>query len=1218
MSVVNFGLIAPVTSIAGTVGQILVNGQYGAVNGPVTLSLDVSSGASGVNDSINGLTGSITIGGVNGNLISISGQTIWVSGTSGYNAAVYSTIANLQGQGANLSGNLTLTGQTLLTTIAATGQQAWTTANNNGLNSSGALVAASGALVTQIQSAAGVLSLNGATGLLTLTAAPSPAGYIGVSLSGTTLYISGVSAANGALALATHTTSGGGLGLGPDNSIWRTGPNTIQSNSTVTANGLISLNNVQLGGNSNLYFGNNAKWVSPDLITLAAFNNAGTLNANLIAGTGILVGGAFLGVTGNYTPSGAASVAQLFALSGFDASALTTLSGWLTNAGTSNVVYTTGAQTVTAVKTFTTGIVIGSAPISVQPSLFQVQQNGQKGVFFTTTGTPVDVVVFNNGQGLNAYGSRLSFAASAANTPNAYIAGGWGNSTNDGKVGVFTSADGGVTYTQAATFTSGRVGIGTANPTAALEVVGNQFFHGGALNVDQIQGYTNGRVTLGGGAVATELFSNGAQAIALTNGNVGIGLTNPTSTFVVSGTSLFTNVMVLGSGLVMGTSDVTGGGLNLGPGITLFRAGNNVARLNTNSSTMVEVGANYVQIGGGVGATATLQSQDGSAATPALRFVNAGGNGLWYPGSTGLAIAVNAANALSWDVNRVATFSSGIILGNSNVTGGGVAFGPTINLFTSSSGVLALNGTAPTLAFQDAGTQRAFIQTVNQSLNVAAQNGLTFQTNANVTAQSLSISGDALFARNVSAASGLFFADTGNYTRSGAASVAQLIGLSGSLANPTTPNIVYTTGDQAITGIKTFATNIVVSNTINTANKTLGAFLGTSVNWSNGTLIDYNTSNASVDWISNRSLSDSSSALSVAWNSRTLVDVNGATSVNWANRSLIDTSGNVAFFWVPSGVTSNSGIYLKDTGNYARNSVASVAQLIGLSGADSTTYATIVNLAQTGATIETQLTSLSGWAAPATAGYVYTTGAQTIAGAKTFSNNAVFNSSLVVNGLFSTSSKTLSLPGLGTTIDWNAGVLNDSTFNNGPSINWTNRLLYDAIGAVSIDWTNRIMNDASVVQSTDWNRRSLIDSVGNPQLYWNMSGISTPSSIYLGNTGNYTRSGVASVAQLFALSGAVTTNVVMTNNTTATATFNSGVSDETIYDDSVSLVSSLTINLPSVSRSGQLLRYLSKAGGTIVTVNGNVSVGAAITTLAANSSVAWQSTNTTGIFIRLQ
>lgn len=111
---------------------------------------------------------------------------------------------------------------------------------------------------------------------------------------------------------------------------------------------------------------------------------------------------------------------------------------------------------------------------------------------------------------------------------------------------------------------------------------------------------------------------------------------------------------------------------------------------------------------------------------------------------------------------------------------------------------------------------------------------------------------------------------------------------------------------------------------------------------------------------------------------------------------------------------------------------------------------------------------------------------------------------------------------------------------------------------------------------------------------------------------------MASVAQLFALSGAVTTNVVMTNNTTATATFNSGVSDETIYDDSVSLVSSLTINLPSVSRSGQLLRYLSKAGGTIVTVNGNVSVGAAITTLAANSSVAWQSTNTTGTFIRLQ
>ncbi len=128
----------------------------------------------------------------------------------------------------------------------------------------------------------------------------------------------------------------------------------------------------------------------------------------------------------------------------------------------------------------------------------------------------------------------------------------------------------------------------------------------------------------------------------------------------------------------------------------------------------------------------------------------------------------------------VVTYGSGIILGTSNVTGGGISW-PDLNLFRSSAAVLALNGTTPTLAFQDAGTQRAYLQTSSNSLTMAAQNALIFQTNANVTAATLTISGDALFARNVSAASGLFFADTGNYTRSGAASVAQLIAVSGVL-----------------------------------------------------------------------------------------------------------------------------------------------------------------------------------------------------------------------------------------------------------------------------------------------------------------------------------------------------------------------------------------------------------------------------------------------------
>ncbi len=53
------------------------------------------------------------------------------------------------------------------------------------------LTGMSGALVLQIQSAAGVLSLNNVTGLLTLASAPANANYVKVTTSGTTIFISG-------------------------------------------------------------------------------------------------------------------------------------------------------------------------------------------------------------------------------------------------------------------------------------------------------------------------------------------------------------------------------------------------------------------------------------------------------------------------------------------------------------------------------------------------------------------------------------------------------------------------------------------------------------------------------------------------------------------------------------------------------------------------------------------------------------------------------------------------------------------------------------------------------------------------------------------------------------------------------------------------------------------------------------------------------------------
>lgn len=274
--------------------------------------------------------------------------------------------------------------------IAQSGQQAWNAADNNGRNLSGnltqtgiALVAlnltTSGALYQQINLAAGVLSLNGATGSVTIASAPANANYVGISNSGTTIYVSGLNVPvlsgvnfagtqisgnggdifvapgatlgigssidfnNGVLQLATHTTSGGGIGLGPDNSIYRSGPGAITSNSTLQwgpntgglldytssiprvfsstrlilqANGGDGTNDVTIarGGSDVAYFGN----VSTRLfggnsvaLTLNASGDA-LLGRNLSIGSGL-----FFADTGNYTRSGGASVAQLIAISGF-------------------------------------------------------------------------------------------------------------------------------------------------------------------------------------------------------------------------------------------------------------------------------------------------------------------------------------------------------------------------------------------------------------------------------------------------------------------------------------------------------------------------------------------------------------------------------------------------------------------------------------------------------------------------------------------------------------------------------------------------------------------------------------------------------------------------------------------------------------------------------------------------------------------------------------
>ena len=93
--------------------------------------------------------------------------------------------------------------------------------------------------------------------------------------------------------------------------------------------------------------------------------------------------------------------------------------------------------------------------------------------------------------------------------------------------------------------------------------------------------------------------------------------------------------------------------------------------------------------------------------------------------------------------------------------------------------------------------------------------------------------------------------------------------------------------------------------------------------------------------------------------------------------------------------------------------------------------------------------------------------------------------------------------------------------------------------------------------------------------------------------------------------------VTMTANRTATVTFNTSGHSESVYNTSASTITSLTLNLPTATVTGQILRYTTAGAATTVTVNGTVSVGTALTTMTANSTVAWQAVNYSGAWTRI-
>lgn len=350
---------------------------------------------------------------------------------------------------------------------------------------------------------------------------------------------------------------------------------------------------------------------------------------------------------------------------------------------------------------------------------------------------------------------------------------------------------------------------------------------------------------------------------------------------------------------------------------------------------------------------------------------------------------------------------------------------------------------------------------------------------------------------------------------------------------------VHKTGDESITGVKTFVNPIEASEIHLDGNTDL------KIDMINQIIYDENGS-TSIDWL-NRYLNVPGAGAVVDWHNQLLQDLFGVVSIDWDHRIL---SGN----WIGQNLNLNS---LKISGNYV------------VTGNN---------------TVDSQINALSGYVDAFT---VHRINQERISGAKTFINNITFSGGITtfypqppkaqaVNDVFSNNgisflndylivddggaqkvmvdwSGGLLINGLGDTrLDWKNKILSgtwgyqglsginltghnitamhelaapiiSAATNSDTYIDVTNRSLYDSGPFLSIDWNNYILYENGS-EALDWANGVLYDYGNNITLNWNNSLLNTngASSLDWGNKilyGNWSTQGRANISGTLSTSG---------------------------------------------------------------------------------------------------
>lgn len=701
------------------------------------------------------------------NLTGVGTTVVWVSGSLGY-------ISGNNADTVNLSGSL-----------ASTGQQAWTAAQNNALNLSGNLTTTGQTLYQLASGTSGNLSISGATlmgfiiggdtnlsGNLTQTGVTLRALTLGgdtnlsgnLTLTGQTLYnfitaSSGQSNTNYAPALANYFYT---TGVQTATDIKTFGSEIRINSGLKTPAVLFGPANYSIGSGNLVVIATGALTNTTGILP-----NPTTVSGNIF----VLINGGTtsLQVSGVIGPDTNPILApndalQAYAISGLwyyvrqTGSPLTSLvigiSGNLSQTGATilGIVAQTGQAAWTAANA--NGINLSGNLTATGQSLYQLA-SGTSGNLSQTGATLLSVIASTGQQ---------AWLAADNNSRNLS-----GNLTLTGQ-----------SLYQLASGTSGNLSASGATLLA--------FTLGGDTNLSgnlTLTGVTLRGLTLGGD---TNLSGNLAQTGATLLSTIFGGDANLSGNLTTTGT-LLSAVKMTGSS-VQNVLNLTGVGTVITwiSGTNGYISGSNVDAINlsgnlalTGQQAWTAANVNAVNLSGNLTITGTKLSAvqvTGSSIINAVNLTGLGGTLVIQSG--GFVFISGAGGGAAGGVTSIDGLAGAVV-----ITGSGTVSTYVIN------GQLIISGAA------GGGAGVSAINGLQNSVSIVGTGGLTVSVNG----QNILVSGDSSI--------------SGALTTTGATLYSLLNNASGTFA-PALANYVYQTGVQSITGIKTFASQIVINSGVST------------------------------------------------------------------------------------------------------------------------------------------------------------------------------------------------------------------------------------------------------------------------------------------------------------------------------------------------------------------------------------------------------------------